>query len=451
MATSSLEYTHNEDELDKGGGYNVKLWDEGDVLKNEKFICPFCKLLMRNPVQTCRGELACSSCYQHAKKRDSDVCPIDGEPITANDIFKDRNATKTILQLQCFCRNNSCLWVGSVCEVEKHESECQCTPINCYLCGEDININEICSHLEICLPKNDGRCVYDRCYGYKMMTTTSELHQHLEENVIQHAILNATALSNIRDDFNKQLESKAKTYVEREEGLVAQVNKLQNTVTTLVINMNKSLANMQHTVNQLENNAVAEINQQSSHNNNNNNNLDMSDSIKIMKTTISDLDLKQQLFENTSYNGRLLWKVDNITKRLNQAILGKVTTLHSAPQFTKRYGYKFCGRLYLNGDGVGRGTHISMFFVVMKSDYDNLLTWPFYKKVKMRLLNQIDPEEDIVESFIPDKNSSSFIRPKKDMNIAAGCPMFVARELFLNGGYIKDDCVFIDLSVCNDI
>lgn len=40
-----------------------------------------------------------------------------------------------------------------------------------------------------------------------------------------------------------------------------------------------------------------------------------------------------------------------------------------------------CLRLYLNGDGSGRGTHLSLFFVVMKGKYDALLKWPFSQKV----------------------------------------------------------------------
>jgi hypothetical protein len=39
-------------------------------------------------------------------------------------------------------------------------------------------------------------------------------------------------------------------------------------------------------------------------------------------------------------------------------------------------------RLYLNGDGVGKGTHISLFFVIMKGEYDLLLSWPFKHKVR---------------------------------------------------------------------
>lgn len=50
--------------------------------------------------------------------------------------------------------------------------------------------------------------------------------------------------------------------------------------------------------------------------------------------------------------------------------------------YTARYGFKVCMRLYLNGDGVGKGTHISLFFVIMKGEYDPILSWPFRHKVK---------------------------------------------------------------------
>lgn len=40
-----------------------------------------------------------------------------------------------------------------------------------------------------------------------------------------------------------------------------------------------------------------------------------------------------------------------------------------------------CLRVYLNGDGTGRGTHLSLFFVVMKGPNDALLRWPFNQKV----------------------------------------------------------------------
>lgn len=50
--------------------------------------------------------------------------------------------------------------------------------------------------------------------------------------------------------------------------------------------------------------------------------------------------------------------------------------------YTSKYGYKMCLRIYLNGDGTGRGSHLSLFFVVMRGQSDALLKWPFNQKVK---------------------------------------------------------------------
>ncbi len=66
-----------------------------------------------------------------------------------------------------------------------------------------------------------------------------------------------------------------------------------------------------------------------------------------------------------------------------------------------------CARLYLNGDGIGKGTHLSLYFVVMKGNYDALLTWPFRQKVTFLLMDQ-NNNEDITDAFIPDLDSSSF-------------------------------------------
>jgi len=44
--------------------------------------------------------------------------------------------------------------------------------------------------------------------------------------------------------------------------------------------------------------------------------------------------------------------------------------------------------------------------------------------------------------YLSDKNSSSFKRPTKDMNIAAGCPMFIRKEKLQQ--YIVDDVLFIE-------
>lgn len=45
-------------------GYDVPLV----ALLPNKFKCPLCELLIRDAVQTYRGELACESCYRAARR-----------------------------------------------------------------------------------------------------------------------------------------------------------------------------------------------------------------------------------------------------------------------------------------------------------------------------------------------------------------------------------------------
>ena len=53
-----------------------------------------------------------------------------------------------------------------------------------------------------------------------------------------------------------------------------------------------------------------------------------------------------------------------------------------------------CARLYPNGDGIGKGTHLSLFFVVMKEDYNALLPWPFRQKVSWCFSIKARPTRD---------------------------------------------------------
>ena len=111
------------------------------------------------------------------------------------------------------------------------------------------------------------------------------------------------------------------------------------------------------------------------------------------------MNLKIQLQENKTY-GEMIWKIDNVAFRMGQAKSGKVTALHSVACLTKQYGYKYCIRLYLHGDGMGRATHVSIFFVVMKSEYDELLPWPMKKCHTFEMINLKHEENSITEKLV---------------------------------------------------
>ena len=161
---------------------------------------------------------------------------------------------------------------------------------------------------------------------------------------------------------------------------------------------------------------------------------------------LSDHDMQIQMLEATSYNGTYFWKIDRYSQRFQEAVTGKTLSIYSPPFYVGRFGYKVCARLYPNGDGIGKGTHLSMFFVVMRGEYDALLPWPFLQKVHFRLIDQ-DRIRDAYDAFRPEPNSSSFKRPTSDMNIASGCPTFISHMELRQGGYIRNDTMFIKISV----
>ena len=59
----------------------------------------------------------------------------------------------------------------------------------------------------------------------------------------------------------------------------------------------------------------------------------------------------------------------------------------SPPFYSHPHGYKLCIRVYANGHGKGKDTHISIFANLMRGDYDNDLQWPFECDIVVQLLN----------------------------------------------------------------
>uniref|UniRef100_A0A672LW99 TNF receptor-associated factor n=1 Tax=Sinocyclocheilus grahami TaxID=75366 RepID=A0A672LW99_SINGR len=171
------------------------------------------------------------------------------------------------------------------------------------------------------------------------------------------------------------------------------------------------------------------------------------DTMSVHDIRLAEMDLKLQVLETASFNGTLIWKIRDYKRRKQEAVASKALSLYSQPFYTGYFGYKMCARIYLNGDGMGKGTHLSLFFVVMRGEYDALLPWPFKQKVTLMLMDQGPARKHLGDAFKPDPNSSSFRRPNVEMNIASGCPLFVAQTVLENGTYIKDDTIFIKVTV----
>ncbi|XP_073907226.1 TNF receptor-associated factor 1 isoform X2 [Castor canadensis] len=159
---------------------------------------------------------------------------------------------------------------------------------------------------------------------------------------------------------------------------------------------------------------------------------------------LGKLEQSLRLMEEASFDGTFLWKITNVTRRCHESACGRTISLFSPAFYTAKYGYKLCLRLYLNGDGMGKRTHLSLFIVIMRGEYDALLQWPFRNKVTFMLLDQ-NNREHAIDAFRPDLSSASFQRPQTETNVASGCPLFfpLVRLQSPKHAYVKDDTMFL--------
>ena len=62
-------------------------------------------------------------------------------------------------------------------------------------------------------------------------------------------------------------------------------------------------------------------------------------------------------------------------------------SIYTDPFYTAQGGYKMIMRVYPNGAGSCRGTHLSVFISLMKGENDNTLSFPINGIFKIKLLN----------------------------------------------------------------
>ena len=109
--------------------------------------------------------------------------------------------------------------------------------------------------------------------------------------------------------------------------------------------------------------------------------------LNILSVRHFELELQLQASLVSTHDGAFLWRIPEVLRRIEDAKLGRITSIYSPPFYTGRNGYKMCIRAYLNGDGSGEGTHLSIFLVLMKGEHDPLLQWPFEPKVSLILVD----------------------------------------------------------------
>lgn len=149
------------------------------------------------------------------------------------------------------------------------------------------------------------------------------------------------------------------------------------------------------------------------------------------------------LLEVPSVNGILKWKIDNFESAKNDAQNEKIISIYSPYFYFGKEGYKMRLRLDPNGSNEGKNSHMSLFLLILKGEFDDKLTWPLILEVKFTLMNAAQGEIHTY-TFRPDP----FPKPTTDSEFdgyKAGYSQFIAHDYI--PAYIKDDMIFIKCEV----
>jgi hypothetical protein len=109
---------------------------------------------------------------------------------------------------------------------------------------------------------------------------------------------------------------------------------------------------------------------------------------------------------------------------------------------TSPCGYSFILRLCSTNENQ---EYLSIFIALVRSDFDNILVYPFPYNISLCLYHQSGERKHIVSTLIADPKSPSFVRPTSERNDEIGITKFCPLNYLTDeqNAYVKDGVFFI--------
>ena len=133
------------------------------------------------------------------------------------------------------------------------------------------------------------------------------------------------------------------------------------------------------------------------------------------------------------------------------------TEWYSAPFYSHFGGYKMCLKVYANGSGDGKGTHVSVYTHLMKGENDDNLKWPFRGIITVTLLNQLQPDNHRFGKIIYDESTSEVTcgRVRKGRAQGRGSHEFIPHTVISHNTqeniiFLRNDCLYFSVDIKTD-
>ena len=390
--------------------------------------CAICLSVLKDPYQTPCGHRFCSKCIRPVMASDNSVCPTDRKEISAGNTFPDNAVKLQIngLKVRCPMAAQGCEWTGELCNEAAHLSRCSHARVECRLCGESVPRDALQRHSAAECPSRPVQCEYCHC-----RVPYSQMKQHYFQECPQYPELCPNRCCD--DQFPRQELLK-----HLQECLCVVVRCPFDGCGAEVKRRDLPAHSQQAAPHHLSLLAGRVHGQR--------------EEITALKRTVEEQArlISRLEEERCPWIGQLTWKIDSIRGKIQQAREKgpEMSAINSPPFYSQPAGYKMRLCVYPAGDI--NSEFLSLYFVLMRGPFDEILKWPFCERVTLTLIN-VHGGLNLVKEIAPNPRARLhyFQRPHSEQNVGYGYPKFMPITKLDSSGseFIVDDALFIHVYV----
>ena len=397
------------------GGYDCEFVERpSDAFQGGE--CPVCLLVLKEPcLISCCGHKYCRVCIERVKK-DTQPCPLCNEPDFS--FMQERALERYLRDLDVWCcyKKVGCEWNGKLAKYEQHlnktpspESQvigCQFVEVECmHECGEWFQRPHITAHQTQQCKKRPYSCDYcqdysstfeevikihyPQCNKYPVDCPNKCREYPFERQELATHLKDECPLTLVNCPFyyaGCDVQIPRKDMSEHMKDLAKHLTLLAS-VTHTIMRENQDLRETMKKMNQDHQDKMKEMEE------------------RLQTTQQEKLQAIQESVKATED------KTEILTEKIKLAMTGcsgfpKVYRVERTENkvylpgfYTHQHGYKMCIRVYPDGVGVGKGTHISIYTHLMKGSYDDHLKWPFRGIITIQIVNQAGDHDHIEKTF----------------------------------------------------
>ena len=231
-------------------------------------------------------------------------------------------------------------------------------------CGKVLQRQSLESHISIDCPMNIVDCEFKHV-GCDVRLPRKDMHIHSEQAVIYHLTKQVAdyeeRIKTLEED-NKMLSMRCETLEAQHKKLVEKVSEIFNKISKFVDTQGDQKQE------------------------------DESDQDYVSVDEVSESIMDEDYSYVSAIKPASVSPVPNLLANFTMTNfqVHKKNDDHwiSQPFYTHSQGYKMCLRVTANGQGSGKGTHITVAVYLMKGEFDDQLEWPFRGDITIQLLNQ---------------------------------------------------------------